>query len=234
MKKIIIIPILNEGKNILSLYTKIKKNIKCDILYIDDNSIDNSQKIIKKLQKKDKSIKNIFRSFKYGIGSAHKDGFKWCYKNNYDVIITMDGDGTHNPKYINKMINKLKLYDLVITNRFVQNGSLKDWPFYRVVITTFRHYLISVLLNLRFDASGGLRCINAKKIKLKNLLSKRDDYSYLWENLFFLHKANYNIGEISISLPYRKLGSSKMKFKDIFNAFFYLIKFFLKYKVLSK
>ena len=130
------------------------------------------------------------------------------------------------------MISMLDDYDLVITNRFLNKKSLKDWPFLRIVITSMRHFLISLLLNFKFDASGGLRCINCSKVKLKSLLSKNNDYSYLWENLYFLFKSNYNIGEISILLPFRKLGSSKMKFRDISNAFFYLINFFIKHRIL--
>ena len=38
-----------------------------------------------------------------GIGSAHKDGLKYAYKNRYNIILTMDADGTHDPKYINNL-----------------------------------------------------------------------------------------------------------------------------------
>jgi len=232
-KIITIIPTYNEEKNIYSLYTKIKKNLKTDILYVDDNSKDNTQKIIKNIKIKDKSINYIFRPGKKGIGSAHKDGLKWCYKKKYNIVITMDGDGTHDPKHLKKMVKKLKSSDMVISNRFSKKDSLIDWPISRIILTKIRHFLISYLLDLKFDASGGLRCINAKKIKLKDLLSKRDDYSYFWENLFFIYKKNYKISEISINLPYRKEGSSKMKLSDIINALIYLIKFSIKYQFIK-
>ena len=84
MKKLVIVPTLNERKNILNLYNKINKtNMNFDILFIDDNSIDGSQEIIKKLAKKSKKVKYIFRPKKMGIGSAHKDAFKWAYKNKF-------------------------------------------------------------------------------------------------------------------------------------------------------
>ena len=96
-----------------------------------------------------------------------------------------------------------------------------------------RHILISTFLDIKFDASGGLRCINTKKIKLNHLMSKSDDYSYFWENLYLLNKKNYKITEISINLPYRKKGSSKMKLSDIFNSLSYLIKFTIKNKIIN-
>ena len=109
MKKLIIVPTLNERKNILNLYNKINKtNMNFDILFIDDNSIDGSQEIIKKLAKKSKKVRYIFRPKKMGIGSAHKEGLTWSYKKNYKIIITMDGDRTHDPKYIKYLTEKLK------------------------------------------------------------------------------------------------------------------------------
>ena len=94
MNKIcLIIPVYNEEKNIQKLFMKIKKlKIKFDILYIEDNSTDNTRAEILKLVKKKKYIKYIFRKRKKGIGSAHKDAIKWCYKKKYQKILSMDAD----------------------------------------------------------------------------------------------------------------------------------------------
>ena len=80
-------------------------DIKLDILFVDDNSSDLTQSYILSLSKKHAFIKYIFRKNKVGIGSAHKDGIKYCYKKKYDLIITMDADGTHDPKYLKQMIS---------------------------------------------------------------------------------------------------------------------------------
>ena len=90
MKACVIIPTLNEEKNIYKIFNKIKSTkIKLDILFIDDNSKDASQNIIKNLKKKFKYVMYIFRNSKTGIGSAHKEGIKYCYKKKYDLIITI-------------------------------------------------------------------------------------------------------------------------------------------------
>ena len=106
MKIIILIPVYNEKRNITNLFIKIRKFCKYDILYINDNSNDGTTEEINKLKKKYKNIYHINRINKFGIGSAHKDGIKWCYRKKYKLIVTMDGDGTHNPKYINSLIKK--------------------------------------------------------------------------------------------------------------------------------
>ena len=105
MKTLIIVPTLNEQKNIPTLYKKLNKtNINFDLLFVDDHSIDGSQEIIKKLAKKNKKVKYIFRPKKMGVGSAHKDAFKWAYKKKYKILISIDADGTHDPKFIKLFI----------------------------------------------------------------------------------------------------------------------------------
>ncbi len=227
---LVIIPVLNEVKNIYPIVKKLKKNNKFDILFVDDNSKDGTVQNILKEKKKYKQIFLIRRPKKLGIGSAHKDGLKWGYKKKYSIIITMDCDGTHNPIYINKMIKILfsKKVDIVSTNRFLQKNSLDDWSLWRKKLTTLRHYVIKLFLNIKFDSSGAYRCYNIKKIKLQDILSaKNESYSFFWESIFILSK-KYKIREIPIKLPGRLSGSSKMRIKDIIFAVIYLIKIFLK------
>ena len=232
---IIIVPTLNEKENIKILFNKLTATkIKFDLLFIDDNSIDGTQDEIRELIKKNQNIYCTFRPKKAGIGSAHKDGFVWSYKKKYKTIITMDADGTHDPKYISFMIEKLKNFDIVTTSRFLEKNALKGWPIFRVFLTTLRHVTISLLLSMPYDSSGAFRCINCKKVSLADIiLAKNNSYSYLWESIFILHKKKYRIGEIFVQLPFRKIGSSKMNMKDIFFSIYYLLVIFIK-KILGK
>lgn len=232
MKKCLIIPTLNEEKNIFKLFKKIKKtNIKLDILFVDDNSSDLTQSHILFLSKKHAFIKYIFRKNKIGIGSAHKDGIKYCYKKKYDLIITMDADGTHDPKYLKQMIYKSNNYDYVITSRYKKKNLLIDWPLSRKLLTLTRHALVKTFLGINYDASGAFRCFQRKKIKIKDILfAKNNDYAFFWEVTYIIKKKKYSIYEIPVRLVYRKLGKSKMQFKHIFFSLFYLLKIaFIKY-----
>jgi dolichol-phosphate mannosyltransferase len=226
MRICVIVPTLNEKNNVSKLVYKIRKTkIRLDILFIDDDSIDGTQIEIKLLKKRFKNIKYIFRKKKSGIGSAHKEGIKFCYKNNYDLIATMDCDGTHDPRYFKELFEKSKLYDYVITSRFKKNGLIKDWPIVRKIITYSRHLLIKIFLGMSLDASGAYRSFYRKKIKLKDLLSaKNDDYAYFWEITYNLLKKRYSIFEVPVKLEFRKLGKSKMKLRHIIYSLFYLLK----------
>ena len=228
--KLLIIPTLNESENITPLFKKIKKVDKnLDVLFVDDNSTDGTKEKILSLKKKNKSVYFIFRPKKLGIGSAHKDGLKYAYKKKYKTILTMDADGTHNPKYIKNLLKFSIKYDLISTNRFKQKNSLVEWPVQRRFLTKIRYYLINILLNIDYDSSGAFRCYNARRIKLNDILeAKNIGYSFFWESLYLLNKKKYSIKEIPIFLPYRKVGSSKMTMKDIIGSLLYLMKYFFK------
>ena len=232
-KTLIIVPVYNEEGNIKPLVNNIFKYFKKDksILFIDDNSKDKTRLEINECQKKYKKIFLKVRKFKLGIGSAHKFALKWAYKKKYEIIITMDCDGTHHPKYINQMIKVLekKKFDIISTNRFFKKNSLSDWSKWRKVLTTLRFAVINKLLNIQFDSSGAFRCYDSKKVKLEDILkAKNNSYSFFWESTFLLNKKNYKIFEIPIKLPARLTGSSKMEFKDIFFGLVYLLVFYLR------
>ena len=231
-KNLIIIPTYNEKLNIKNLLKNIFKYQKnFDLLFVDDNSPDGTANIIKKYQSKNKNIFLILRKKKSGIGSAHKIALKWGFKKKYKRIITMDADGTHNPKYIKKMIKKSNIAHLVITNRFLKKNSLSDWSLIRFFITNLRHFIIKLLLGLPYDASGAFRCYNTSKANINDIIQAKDNgYSFFWESLFILYKKKYLINEIPIVLPSRYSGSSKMKIKDISHALIYLIKIYLTKK----
>ena len=235
MKILVVIPTLNEKGNV-SLITEKILNLNKDakILFIDDNSLDGTRKEILSLSKKNKKIKFIFRKSKLGIGSAHKKGINYAFKKNYDIVVTMDCDGTHDPKYISKMLKEVKKFDIINTNRFGKKNAIKSWSFIRKSITLIRHFLIKNLLDLPYDSSGGYRLYNLKTVKISDInAAKHNGYSFLWESLFILNEKKYLIKDIEVILPTRNLGNSKMSIKDIVVAFFYLIIFFFLRKVIK-
>ena len=231
-KNLIIIPTYNEALNIKNLITKITKfQKKIDILFIDDNSPDGTSDIIKKIQTKKKNILLIKRKKKLGIGSAHKFGLKWGFKKNYRRIITMDADGTHDPKYFKRLLELSDANHIVITNRFLKKDSMKSWPILRILITKIRHVAVKSLLGMPYDSSGAFRCYNVQNVDINDILKAKDNgYSFFWESLFLLYKKKYTILEIPMKQPRRIHGSSKISINDIFRAITYLIYFYFKKK----
>ncbi len=228
MNTLIIIPTLNESKNIEVLINKIFKLYKgVNILIVDDNSTDGTLSILNRLRVKKKRLEIIIRKKNKGIGSAHLCGINYAYKKKFSICVTMDADGTHNPVNIKRMLKliKFKNFDIINTNRFLKQESIQDWPIIRKTITYFRFFLVKIILGTKYDSSGGFRCYNLKKINKHHFqLTKNKNYFFLIESLFFFEKLNYKIFEIPNKLKFRSANESKMKIYHILESLWSLIK----------
>jgi dolichol-phosphate mannosyltransferase len=233
LKILLIIPTLNEVKSIDPLIKKIlflKTNLT--ILFIDDKSNDGTREKIKSISKKKKFVKFLFRNNDLGLGSAIKSGFKYAFKKKFSFCITMDADGTHDPKKILLFLKIIKrnYFHIISTNRFLKKNSMIEWPFLRILLTKMRYYLVKIILNTSLDSSGNYRCYNLKRIKKKHMfLSKNKSYFFLIESLFYFEKLKYNIKEIPIYLNPRTFDSSKMRIIHILKSFLNLVQLRLRY-----
>ena len=124
-KDLIIIPTYNEAINVQLIYKKIRStNLNSEILFIDDNSPDNTSEIINKLIDKDAKIHLLKREKKLGIGSAHKEGFVWAKEKQFDYVTTIDADLSHNPDLIPMMLKNIEKYNIIITGRFLKDSTV--------------------------------------------------------------------------------------------------------------
>ncbi len=232
-KILILIPTYNEKGNVQNLYDEIKRTkIKADILFVDDNSPDGTAKIIKQIARKDRKVNLLSRRTKDGIGSAHLYGIHWAYSRKYTILITMDSDFTHKPTDIPKLISKMKNSDIVVGSRYLSKNSLEDWNPIRKSLTKIAHIMTTILLGLTYDATGAFRLYRIDKIpeKIFDVVESKT-YSFFFESLFILNLNGFKITEISISLPARTYGNSKMKLSDVWSGFVLLIKTFYLSKI---
>ena len=131
-KDLIIIPTYNEKINVKIIYEKIRKiNKSSEILFIDDNSPDNTAGVVSELVNIDSKVHLFRREKKLGIGSAHKEGFKWALNRNFDYVTTIDADLSHNPDLIPEMVKNIEKYNIIITGRFLKDNTLEEWPLIR-------------------------------------------------------------------------------------------------------
>ena len=100
----------NEAENIEDLIISVFEHLQdTKMLVIDDASPDGTGNILRELSQKYKQLNIIYRPRKLGLGTAHKLAMKYAIKNNFDILITMDADFSHHPKYLKKMVNLMLL-----------------------------------------------------------------------------------------------------------------------------
>ena len=114
MKYLAIIPAYNEGANIYDVVKNIKNsNFEFDIVVINDGSQDNTYSEAKRA-----GAKVINLSNNLGIGGAVQTGYLFAYNNNYDAAIQIDGDGQHDSKELNKLVEELEKNEAELESGF--------------------------------------------------------------------------------------------------------------------
>jgi dolichol-phosphate mannosyltransferase len=233
---LIMIPTYNEAGNIPLLVEKLLKlNINADLLFVDDNSPDGTGQLLDQCAIKHNRITVLHRLYKAGIGTAHQYGIEWAYMHNYTHLITMDGDFTHPPEDIPKLLEHSGDYDVVIGGRHAQKSSLEGWSAYRKLLTFTGHQFTLRLLHLPYDATSAFRIYRIDIIPLTTFqLIKSKSYSYFFESLCILNENKFTIYDVPVILPPRAVGSSKLKFKDMVECLLLVLKLGLKIRLKSK
>ena len=228
MKTYIMIPTYNERENIKELIDKILKlKIKnLHIVAVDDNSPDGTWKIVEAISKKNKNVHLLLRKTDKGRGSAGRDGFIYCLKHGAGIVVEMDADLSHDPKYIPSLIAGLKDADLVLGSRRLKGSKEVGRGLIRQFITWGANLYTTLMLGIEVkDCNSGFRCFKRKvleKIKLEKLESKGP--SIVQEVLFKAHLNKFRIKEIPITFINRTKGKSKLGLKQLANGYFMVLK----------
>ena len=113
----------NEKENIKKLILKIRENLpEGEILIIDDNSPDQTKEVINDLKDRISKLYLVVREKKLGLDTAHKFAYEYAIKNNYDYLITMDADLSHDPKELMNFVKNLDKNPFVIGSRYILGG----------------------------------------------------------------------------------------------------------------
>jgi len=224
----------NEAGNISELINSIfNHNNNVHILFIDDNSPDNTSNIIEEFKKKFNRINLIIRKEKLGLDTAHKEAYNYAIEKNFDYLITMDADLSHDPKEINNFINNLNDYPFVIGSRYIEGGKC-EMTGLRLFLSYFGNKFIKFILKSKCsEFTTSYRGFNLKKLKNFNLnIVENVGYSFFMCVVFELERENFDIKEIPITFYERSSGISKIPKKEILrtlkNLFLNWIKKYLK------
>ncbi len=190
-----------------------QKNV--DVLIIDDLSTDKTSLYVSDLQRKYGSkLLYIFNEESFGIGGAHLQGLRFAHEHNYDFAITMDGDLTHDPADVQRLIHETisnPKTDLVIGSRFLPGSRINGWTFLRILLTYAGHFFTFVTLQMKQDLSSGLRIYKVNSVPNQLLsIKNRIGYEYFALSAYMYKLNEMKISEIAVTLNARGKGKSKL------------------------
>lgn len=237
-KVIIIIPTYNERNNIEStIKSAISVLPKAAIMVVDDNSPDGTAEIVKNLIIDYSNLSLLERAVKTGLGDAYKDAIKKIILNqNIDVVITMDGDGSHQPQYLNDFLKHIQNYDLIIGSRYIPGGGIENWELWRRLLSKFGNIYAKFLTGAKInDLTAGFMCIKKELLEKVNLNEiNSTGYAYLMEfKIYCVEKLGASFKEVPIIFKERGRGESKMSNRIIGEGIKAPLRIFIK-KLFSK
>jgi len=215
VKKIVLIPTYNEKENIQSIITTVMNlSAGYHILVIDDGSPDGTATIVKSLM--NQFTDRLFieeRSGKLGLGTAYIHGFKWALKNQYDYIIEMDADFSHNPNDLDRLIEACEQgADVSVGSRYVKGGATENWPMDRLIYSKGGSAYTRIITGMPVkDPTAGFVCYKNKVLAAIDLDKVNFiGYAFQIEMKFASWRLGFKIKEVPILFIDRKIGVSKM------------------------
>ncbi|MCY3831573.1 MAG: polyprenol monophosphomannose synthase [Chloroflexi bacterium] len=226
-KVVVVLPTYNERENISrivpALFDLAIPNFH--LLIVDDNSPDGTGQAAEELGREAAyrgKIKVLHREQKQGLGPAYIQGFKRALSLGADLVMQMDADLSHQPKYIPKLLETARRFDIVIGSRYTSGGSVDEgWGPLRKLLSWWANRVYTpIILNLPIrDATGGFRVYQRDCLIGMNLNKvKANGYVFMVELAFVAHQLGYRIGEVPIHFPDRQHGDSKMSSAIAFEA----------------
>jgi dolichol-phosphate mannosyltransferase len=213
-RNLTIIPTYNEKENILLVIDAVLAlEVETDILIVDDGSPDGTGDLIKERQKTTPQLHLMERAGKLGLGTAYIAGFKYAIENNYDTVVQMDGDFSHDPAVITTFLKEIETNNLVIGSRYLNGISVVNWPLQRLMLSYFASKYIQIITRMPVnDGTGGFKCWKVNFLKEIELDKVRSNgYSFQVEmNFRAWRKTPDLIKEVPILFVDRTVGKSKM------------------------
>jgi dolichol-phosphate mannosyltransferase len=232
-KTLVVTPTYNEAENVERIINAVlSQDASIEILIVDDNSPDGTAQIVEKIQANNNRVHLLKRAGKMGLGTAYVEGFKYAINNNYDFVMEIDADFSHDPNEIPNFLKKIQEFDVVLGSRYINGVRILNWPIRRLILSYGASMYTRIITGMPIkDATGGYKCFRIavlKSINLDNIHS--NGYAFQIEMNFKAWKKGFKIFELPITFVDRTHGTSKMSKKIVYEAVLLVWK--LKFKSL--
>lgn len=223
---IIVIPTYNECETLPVLVKRIHALPLAHyrMLVVDDNSPDGTGALADELAKK-YPLSVIHRPRKEGLGKAYIRAFTELLglpqEKQPQYVIQMDADLSHDPADIPRLLHAIGSCDMALGSRYVHNGRIEQWDFFRRCISRFGNLYARTVLRLPYrDLTGGYKCFRFEVLRALNIAAiSSTGYNFQIEMTYFAHQKGFRVCEIPIVFTERKTGTSKFNLAIVLESF---------------
>ncbi len=214
----VVIPTYNEAANVERIVRAAADQLRTHagesfrILVVDDGSPDGTGAIADALARELEVVEVLHRQAKSGLGHAYLAGFARALEGGAEMVVEMDADFSHDPRYLKDLLEAVKDADLVLGSRYVDGGGVRDWGLLRRLVSRGGGVYARLILRVDIhDLTGGFKCIRREVLEAIDLPSVRaEGYVFQIEVTYRALLAGFKVVEVPIVFSDRTEGSSKM------------------------
>ena len=224
-KECIIIPAFNEEDSIAAVIKGIRKYSDADVIVIDDGSAGSTR-----ARAREAGARVIRHPYNMGYGVALQTGYKYALKENYDLLVQMDADGQHDPRYIPNLFTPVESgeTDVAIGSRFLGEGDYRAGPAKTIGIRFFR-FLIWIACGKKItDPTSGYQCLGRKVFEAFTGDLFPTDYPDA-DVILMLFRMGYRVQEVPVAMLPNPAGRSMHR--GLFRLMYYFFKMCLSFFV---
>ncbi len=214
----LVIPTYNEAENVGPIVRAVAGEMatvapgEYRILIVDDNSPDGTGALADQLAQELDCVEVLHRVSKDGLGRAYLAGFQQALAGGAELVVEMDADFSHDPRYLRALIAAADEADLVLGSRYVPGGSVENWGLLRKLISRGGSMYARAVLRIKVrDLTGGYKCIHRHVLETIDLDTLRGEgYVFQIEVTYRAIQAGFSVREVPIRFVDRTVGASKM------------------------
>jgi dolichol-phosphate mannosyltransferase len=218
----VVIPTYNERDNIERILGRLFSAVPAaHALVVDDASPDGTGKIAESMGEDDPRVHVLHRPEKAGLGAAYIAGFDWGLARGYDVLVEMDADGSHAPEQLPLLLAALEHADVILGSRWVDGGTVVNWPKTREVISRGGNLYARLALGMPLhDATGGYRAYRRAVLEAVDYAAVASQgYCFQVDLAWRAVRGGFRVVEVPITFAERERGESKMSGAIVREAF---------------
>jgi dolichol-phosphate mannosyltransferase len=218
---LVCLPTYNEKDNVERICRAIlAASPALDVLVIDDNSPDGTGAIADRLAAEGPRVQVLHRAGKQGLGKAYLAGFAWALERGYRLVLEMDADFSHDPRYLPAMLAGAADADLVLGSRYVPGGGTVNWGLGRKLLSRGGSLYARTILGLGVrDLTGGFKCFRREVLEAIDLGSVAcTGYAFQIELTYRAVRRGFRVLEVPIVFADRQVGQSKMSKRIVLEA----------------
>jgi dolichol-phosphate mannosyltransferase len=214
----VVIPTYNEAANIEGIVRAAVAELERlapgthRVLIVDDNSPDGTGAIADRLAESIPAVEVLHRPAKTGLGHAYLAGFDRALRSDAELVIEMDADFSHDPRYLEPLLDAARDADMALGSRYVEGGGVENWGLLRRMISRGGGLYARVILGVPIhDLTGGFKCIHRRVLETIELETVRaEGYVFQIEVTYRALLAGFRVTEVPIVFRDRSVGTSKM------------------------